>query len=247
MIESLLELTKTDFKLRYKSTLFGYLWSVLNPILMLVTLYIVFSHVMRLEIMHYQVFLLIGIISWNFFAEATTLSMNSLIAKADLIKKTNFPVELIVFSSCLLSLITMVISLIILLIMMIVFGITFRWIMLLSAMYLFFLFILVLGISYFLSAFYLFFRDLAHIWNFLLLVGFWLTPIIYSELQIPAIYRKIYMLNPIARIINHLRDSLLNNYFSFEQTMITTIICFSALFIGVYLFNKHSSRFAEEL
>jgi lipopolysaccharide transport system permease protein len=246
-INTLIELTKSDFKLRYKNTYFGLIWYVMNPILMLTTLYVVFSIVMKINLPFYQIFLLIGIIVWNFFVEATTLSMNSLISKSELIKKMKFPTELLVMSSCLLSLTNLVINLIILWLMMAYFGISFHPFMLISVFYLFLLFILVLGISYFLSSFYLFFRDLSHIWSFLLMLGFWVTPIVYSEMQIPIEFRKYYMLNPLARLINHLRDSLLNNYFSVEQALITLIVCFSILLLGIFFFTKSSSKFAEEL
>ncbi len=246
-IRNLIELTKSDFKLRYSNNLFGYLWSVLNPLLMLITLYLVFSIIMKLDIEFYQIFLLIGIIVWNFFVDATTSSMNSLIAKADLIKKMRFPIWLIIISSCLISLTNLIISLIILVAMMVYFGVSFNNVMILSFVYLLILFMFVLGISYLLSAVYLFFRDLIHIWSFLTLIGFWITPIIYSELQVPIIYRKYYMLNPLSRIINHLRDSLLYDYFSLEQTIITLIICIIILIIGIFLFDRFSSNFAEEL
>jgi lipopolysaccharide transport system permease protein len=246
-INSLIELTKTDFKLRYRNAFFGYIWSVLNPLLMLITLYTVFSIIMKSDIEFYEIFLLIGIITWNFFVEATTLSMNSLISKSELIKKMKFPIWLIVLSSCIGSLINLLINIVILILMMAYFRIPFNSLMIISIFYLIILFIFVLGISYLLSAVYLFFRDLIYVWNFITIIGFWITPIIYSELQVSIEYRKYYMINPLARIINHLRDSLLNNFFSLDQTIITIIICISVLILGIFLFNKFSSNFAEEL
>ena len=246
-LNKVIELTKADFNVRYRNTFFGCLWSVISPLLLLVSLYIVFSIVMKLDIENYQIFLLIGIIVWNFFVESTTLSMNSLISKADLIKKMKFPIGILVLSSCLNSLINLLMSSIILVAMMVFFRIRLSPAMLPVLFYVFLLFVLALGISYLLSAFYLFFRDLTHIWSFLTLIGFWITPIIYSETQIPLIYRGAYMLNPLARLINHIRDILLNNYFSLEQTVITVIICYMILIVGIYFFNRHSSSFAEEL
>jgi lipopolysaccharide transport system permease protein len=246
-LRNLIELTKSDFKLRYTNNLFGYFWSIVNPLLMLTTLYLIFSIVIKLNIEYYQIFLLVGILVWNFFVNATTSSMNSLISKADLIKKMKFPIWLIIISACLISLADLIISLLILVLMMFVFGLSFNTVMLLSFAYLFILFAFALGVSYMLSAVYLFFRDLVHIWNFITLIGFWLTPIIYSELQIPLVFRKYYMLNPLARIINHLRDSLLYNYYSFEQTFITLVVCVSVLLFGIFLFDRFSSNFAEEL
>jgi ABC-type polysaccharide/polyol phosphate export permease len=170
-----------------------------------------------------------------------------ILKKSDIVKKMKFPIGSLVISACLISLFNMLISLGLLAIFMLYFGLKIKLMMLLSLVYIFILLLFIVGISYFLCFIYLYFKDLVHIWNFILLIGFWLTPVMYSEKQIPFEYKKYYMINPLARIISHLRDAILNNYYSFEQTLITLIICLIIFFLGIFLFKKISTKFAERL
>lgn len=242
------EFTIDNFKLKYKNSSIGYLWSILTPLLMLATLYVVFSIIMKLDVPHYQLFLLIGIIFWNFLSEATTTSMNLLLAHGNLIKKINFPNYVIVVSSCLSSFISLLLNLIIFFLFTFIFNVKLTAIAITLPFYLIELFIVVLGISFFLSALYPKFRDLSHIWSFLLLIGFWVTPIIYRETMVPEKYLKYYMLNPFARLINETRDILIYNYTpEFRQVLITLTICILIFVLGLLFFRKKSPYFAEEL
>ena len=242
------EFTLNNFKLKYKNSSVGYLWSVLTPLLMLATLYIVFSIIMKLDVPHYQLFLLIGIIFWNFLSEATTASMNSLLEHGNIIKKMNFPNYVLIVSSCLSSFITLLLNLIIFFLFTIIFKVKLTAIAIILPFYLIELFILVLGISFFLSALYPKFRELSHIWSFLLLIGFWVTPIIYKETMIPEKYLRYYMLNPLARLINETRDILIYHYTPMlNQVLITLIICVLIFVFGFLFFRKKSPYFAEEI
>jgi len=242
------EFTLNNFKIKYKNSSVGYLWSVLTPLLMLITLYIVFSIIMKLDVPHYQLFLLIGIIFWNFLSEATTTSMNSLLEHGNIIKKMNFPNYVVVVSSCLSSFITLLLNLIIFFLFTIIFNVKLTAIAIILPFYLIELFILVLGISFFLSALYPKFRELSHIWSFLLLIGFWITPIIYSETMVPEKYLRYYMLNPLARLINETRDILIYHYTPMlKQVLITLTICLLIFVLGFLFFRKKSPYFAEEL
>ena len=242
------EFTIDNFKLRYKNSSIGYLWSILTPLLMLATLYVVFSIIMNLDVPHYQLFLLIGIIFWNFLSEATTTSMSLLLAHGNLIKKINFPNYVIIVSSCLSSLISLLLNLIVFFLFTLIFNVKLTAIAIILPFYLIELFILVLGISFFLSALYPKFRELSHIWSFLLLIGFWATPIIYRETMVPEKYLKYYMLNPMARLINETRDILIYHYTpELRQVLITLIICILIFVLGLLFFRKKSPYFAEEL
>jgi len=242
------EFTINNFKLKYKNSSVGYLWSILTPLLMLATLYIVFSIIMKLDVPHYQLFLLIGIIFWNFLSEATTISMNSLLAHGNIIKKMNFPNYIIVLSSCLSSFISLLLNLIIFFLFTLIFKVKLTITSIILPFYLVELFILVLGISFFLSSLYPKFRELSHIWSFLLLIGFWVTPIIYRETMVPEKYLKYYMLNPLARLINETRDILIYYYTPMlRQVLITLIICILIFALGFLFFRKRSPYFAEEL
>jgi lipopolysaccharide transport system permease protein len=114
--------------------------------------------------------------------------------------------------------------------------------------YLFEIFIFSLGVSFLLSSLYPKYRELQHIWSLLLLIGFWVTPIIYSEKMVPEKYLKYYMLNPLARLINETRDILIYHYSpEIKQMMITFFICIGIFIIGFLFFKKREAHFAEEL
>jgi ABC-2 type transport system permease protein len=116
----LAELVKSEFKLRYQNSFLGYFWTLIKPLLLFGVIYLVFSVFMQSPIPNYPVYLLLGIILWNFFAEATLIGMNSLMAKRDLITKIFFPRSIIIFASTLSSLVTLLLNLVIFFIFMIV-------------------------------------------------------------------------------------------------------------------------------
>ena len=241
-------LTLSDFKLRYKGSLLGLLWSFLKPLLMLLIFYVVFSLIIKLEINNYALFLFLGIILWNFFADSTTLSMNNLLSKRDLIKKVYFPREVLVISSCLNSFLNLLFSLFIFIISLFLFKIKITIYFLLFIPILISLFILSLGFSYLLSGLYVKYRDLDHLWGILLSIGFWITPIAYSIDFVPKNYLTLYMLNPLARIITDSKNLLIYNKIdSIWSILITFLMSIAIYLLGYYIYKKRSLYFAEEL
>jgi len=244
----IMEFTANNFKLKYENGFLGYLWSIITPLIMLATLYIVFSLIMKLDVPNYQLFLLIGIILWNFLSDSTTTSMNSIIESASMIKKINFPKYIIVVSSCLSSFISLLLNFLVLFIFTLILRVEVGFLAILLPFYLFEIFIFSLGVSFFVSSLYPKHRELQHIWSIFLLIGFWITPIIYSEKMVPERYLKYYMLNPLARLINETRDILIYNYsLEFKQIMITFFICIGVFIIGFLFFRKREAYFAEDL
>ncbi len=248
------QLAISDFKVKYKNSVIGYLWSLLVPLLMLATLYVVFSIIMKLKVEHYQLFLLLGILLWNFFGDATRESMHSLKSKENLLKKINFSKRIIVLSSCLTSLFTLGLNMIVFFIFMVIFKVSFSWTILMFLFYLINLIFLVLGFSFGLSALNMKYRDISHIWEIFLIIGFWITPIIYPITQIDYKYIKFYLLNPMARIIDGSRDALIfhhvPNLFAFgtiKHLGITLLMCIGVFIIGYAIFKKRASHFAEEV
>ena len=246
--ELILEFAINDFKLKYRNTTFGYVWSVIQPLSMLLALYVVFTFVMKLNVPFYQIFLLIGIIVWNFFSEATTKSLYSLEANRNLLKKHSVHPAIMIISSCLSSLISLLPGIFILFLMMLMFGIKLELMSLFFILHLVLLFLFTIGISLIVSAIYLFFKDITHIWSFISLIGFWISPIIYPETTIPPAFRKFYMINPLARVISHLRNIFIYDYLdSGEQILISIMICLGVLFFGLYVFDRASHNFGDRL
>ena len=240
----------TDFKIKYDNSVLGYLWSLLKPLLMFGTLYLVFSVFVRWQVEHYRLYLLLGIILWNFFSEVTLNSMVMLEGKGPILKKISFPRWIIVLSSSLTSLLTLLLNLIVFFIFYILSAVHPKWTLFLLLLYLVELYLLSLGLALCLSALYPKFRDVHHIWSVFMQLGFWITPIIYPVSIVPIKFHKIIFLNPMARIIQGCRDSVIGNSTQF-LTLNSHIIIIGAIcilfFFGLSLFNRLSPYFAEDL
>lgn len=242
------ELIRTDFKLRYHGSYLGYLWSFLKPLMMFGVLYVVFSKFLRIDYPDYPFHLFLGIILWNFFAEATTGAMSSIIEKGGLIKKIYFPREIVVFSSVAVSFIVLISNLIVFGIFYLFANLAFDLNMFFFLLYLLQLCIVTLGVAFFLSALYPKLRDLLHIWQVLLQVGFWATPITYTLQIVPPKYITLIMANPLAGIINNSRIALINHQSpdvgSFLYALAAGIILLTS---GYFLFSRRAPFFAEEV
>jgi ABC-type polysaccharide/polyol phosphate export permease len=245
----LAQLALSDFKLRYNNSVLGYLWSLLNPLMVFGVYYLVFSVFMRFEgIAHYQLYLLLGILLWNYFAESTTSGMASIQYKASLISKINFPKWMIVVASNLTSTLTLMINLVIFSVFFVVSGASFLSGIIFFPIYLVQLVVFSLGVSFILSSYYLKYRDLMHIWGILIQAFFWLTPIIYPINIIPENIRRYFMLNPMARIIDGSRSVLIYGGMPERSGVIVASAVIAAILLaGMAVFSRRSRKFAEEI
>ncbi len=241
------QFTITDFKLRYSHSILGYLWSLLNPLIMFGVLYFVFSVFMRFGgIEHYQVYLLSGIILYGFFSETTNSGMTSLLTKSSLLNKVNFPRIIIPLSSILTNTITILLNMIILSIFIAFSGVKVKYSAFFGLLTLFELIILSFGVSLFLSSFYLKFRDLSHIWGVLLQLGFWATPIIYPIDIVPGKYHILFRINPMARLIINFRMVVIMSQVPGIRNIIYNFIMVFLFFIlGFIVFQRRQKYFAE--
>ena len=240
----------TDFKVKYDNSALGYLWSLLKPLLMFGTLYLVFSVFVRWDVENYKLYLLLGIILWNFLSEITLNSMVLLEGKASIMKKIYFPRWIIIIASSLTSLLTLLLNIIVFFFFFIFSGTHFRPSALLLVPYLIELYVLSVGIALLLCALYPKFRDIHHIWEVFVQLGFWATPIIYPISIVPQKYHTFIFLNPMARIIQGSRQAIMGqqgDFVGFTNHFI--IISVAAVFFlaGLALFNKLSRSFAEDL
>jgi ABC-2 type transport system permease protein len=168
------ELVRTDFKLRYQGSALGYIWSLLRPLLLFVILYIVFVKLLKLGngVPHYPVYLLVGIVMWNYFYEMTVLSLGSIVSRGDLIRKISIPRWSIVLSTSISATINLLLNILVIIVFMIINHVPVDrgmvWLPLLFVeVYLF-----ALGLSLFLSAAFVKYRDISYIWEVLLQAGF---------------------------------------------------------------------------
>ena len=252
------ELVRTDFKLRYQGSVLGYAWSLLKPLLLFAILYIVFVRFLKLGkgVPHYPIYLLLGIVMWNFFTEMTSQSLGSIVARGDLIRKISIPRWIIVFSSSISALINLGLNLIVVLVFMVFNRVdvleTSLWLpLILIEVYLF-----ALGCSLILATLFVRFRDISYIWEVLLQAGFYLTPILYPLTAIPNVtIQKLLLLNPMAQAIQDARHGVIthetitmHNLYNNQLFRLIpfAVVAFSVV-IGLLYFKKHSKYFAEEI
>jgi ABC-2 type transport system permease protein len=254
----LAELVRTDFKLRYQGSVLGYAWSLLRPLLLFLILYIVFAKFLRLGkgVPNYPIYLLLGIVIWTFFADMTSQSLGSVVARGDLIRKIRIPRWIIVVSSSIAALINLGLNLIVVLIFMFFSKtdllITSLWLPLILLE----VYILGFGLSLLLSAWFVKYRDVSYIWEVIIQAGFYATPILYPLALITnATYQKILLLNPMAQAIQDSRYSVVthqtltmqNVYHSNWIRLIPIATCLIFLVVGVLYFRKEAKNFAEDL
>src|SRR5665213_2934141 len=155
------ELVRTDFKLRYQGSVLGYAWSLLRPLLLFIILYVVFVKFLKLGngVPHYPVYLLLGIVLWNFFVEMTVMSLGSIVGRGDLIRKIRIPRWMIVFSSSISALINLFLNLVVIVIFMFINHVDLLRTTLWLPLILFEIYALALGLSLFLSAAFVKYRD----------------------------------------------------------------------------------------
>lgn len=252
------ELVRTDFKLRYQGSVLGYAWSLLRPLLVFVILYIVFVKFLKLGegVPHFPIYLLLGIVIWNFFNEMTVQSTTSIVGRGDLIRKIRIPRWMIVFSSSLSALINLGLNLIVVVIFMVINGVEVYGTLPLILLSLLEVYLFALGLSLFLSALFVKFRDVSYIWEVILQAGFYLTPILYPLSKITNLMlQKLIMLNPMAQAIQDARYAAVTHaaptiYQVFEggyYKFIPFVIVIVVLVGGLLYFKKEAKYFAENI
>jgi lipopolysaccharide transport system permease protein len=241
-------LTVSDLKVKYQSSVLGFAWSLLNPLLMMLVLYLVFSNVFKANQDYFALYLLIGIVTWRFLANGTSSSMMAIVGKSSLVTKIYIPRQVLVLSTVLSSFISSLLEFLVLFVLIVIFGVKLSPNILLFPFIYIIYFVFVYGVSLALAALYVYYRDLNQIWEVLLQLGFFLSPIVYPLSTVPAEYLNIYMLNPVTVFLQIYRDILL-----YAQTPSLTSIAFVllsaviSLAAGAAVFKRLERRFAEEI
>ena len=238
------ELVSRDLKVKYRRSFLGYLWSLLNPLLMMVVMTVVFSYMFRFEIPNFPLYLICGNTLWTFFNESTTMAMHSVLANGALIRKVYVPKFIFPISRVLSSFVTMSFSLVAILIVMIFTRVPFSYTMLLFPIPLFFLLLFSMGIGMILSALSVFFRDIVHLYGVLTLAWMYLTPIFYPIAALPEEVAGIVKCNPMYYYITFFRDLVLYGQIP-EASMWIWCIASSlvSLLLGLGIFRKLQKNF----
>lgn len=255
------EMVKTDFKLRYQGSLIGHLWSILKPLMLFTIMYLVFIRFLRLDdgTPHYAIGVLLGMVTWSFFQEATNMGMVSIVTRGDLLRKLNFSKEIIVISSVVGAAINYGINLLVVFVFGLINGVHLSWSFLIIIPLFIELAMISAGIAFILAALFVKYRDLGPIWEVVMQAGMYATPVIYSLTFIiqknQVTVAKLMMLNPLAQIIQDLRHyivysgsmrgwDLYNNHIWGVSPYILPVLI---LIIGYTIFHKNAKKFAEIL
>lgn len=238
------QLVSRDFKTKYRRSVLGVFWSFLNPLLTMLVQYVVFSTLFRSAIPNYPVYLLSGIVLFNFFNETTTVGLTSITANAPLITKVYVPKYIYPLTRMLSSGINVALSLIPLFIVTVCTGVLPAPSWLLLVFDLLCLMAFSLGITYLLSTMMVYFRDTQFLWSVVSMIWMYCTPIFYPENIIPAKLLPIYHLNPLYQIIKFARCVLIDRV---SPEPISYLICLAVgvipLLVGVWVFNRKEKDF----
>jgi ABC-2 type transport system permease protein len=250
-------LAVTDFKLRFFGSALGYLWSLVRPLMLFGVLYLVFTHVVKFGsgVAHYPVYLLTAIVLFTFFSETTSRGVTSLVERENLLRKIRFPRLVIPLAVSLHSLFNLGLNLIVVFVFVIASGVDVRatWLELVPLVAL--LAVLATGVSMLLSALYVRYRDMQPIWEVVLQVLFYATPVIYVTSALPPSIREVAVANPLTAILTQMRYALIDSGAPTAADaiggaiylLVPLAIVAIAFALGLWVFTREAPRIAENL
>lgn len=243
------QLVTKDFKLKYRRSVLGVLWSVLNPLLMMVVMSVVFSFLFSSNIENYPLYLIVGNITFSFMSDSTSAALTSFIAAAPLLKKVKvdkfvFPVQKVLF-----ALVNFAFSLIAVAIVMLFFQVMPTWHFIWLPLCLFLLMLFCIGVGMAIGALSVFFRDIIHLWSVIIIAWTYLTPIFWDlslliDKGAPHWIIMLVKINPMYNYLEFMRD-----IFLWQQNPTPTVLlmCIAwaiiALIIGIFVFKKTEHKF----
>lgn len=239
------ELVARDLKVRYKRSALGILWTMLNPLLLMGILAFVFSHILRVTIEHFAIFLLSALVLWTFFAQTTAWSTSCFLSYSPLIKKIYVPQGIFVLATVLAGVVNLLISLVPLAIIMLVVGHPFSPALAFLPVPILLTALFSLGISLALAPLSVMFADVVPIYQVVLTGWMYLTPILYPLTLLPDQYRRILVLNPMTHLVEAFRTPIYMGEIPSANVLITsTAAGFGTLLIGWFIFKRYTDRVA---
>jgi len=255
----LVNLTKKELKVKYRGTVMGFFWSLLNPLLTMLVFSFVFSFILRIGIEDFYIFFLCALLPWNLLSSSVNMSVGSIVANGGLIKKIYFPREIIPLSIVFSNLISFFLEMIVLFIFLIVAKYPFYRLLYFLPLLVIVQLFLVIGACFFFSSINVYFRDTQHLVNIFMMIWFYTTPIIYPLSMVPQRFLKFMVLNPMTPLIEFCRTIFYYSkhgelgFYNFFKTpgtyyfIISLSISLVVFFIGYFTFKKLEGKFAEEI
>jgi ABC-2 type transport system permease protein len=250
-------MSTTEFKRNYFGTVLGYLWSLIRPLMLFAVLLFVFTKIFRLGsgVPNYPIMLLLNIVLFSFFQEATQSAVTSVVAQEGVVRKTQFPRLVIPLAVVFTAFFNLCLNLLVVFAFILVWGVDPTWTWLLFPVALAVLFAFTTAVSMILSVLYVRFRDVLIIWTVMAQVLFYATPILYPIEIVPASYQQIMMSNPLAPIFEQVRVWILDPTAPTAaaaaggtlKLLPTAVLMLAAGAFSIWIFNRNAPRIAEEL
>ena len=250
-------LAATDFKLRFFGSALGYLWSLARPLMLFGVLYVVFTQIVKFgeDVKHYPVYLLTSIVLFTYFSETTAGGVTSLVARENLLRKMRFPRMVIPLSVSLTALFNLGMNLLAVLVFALVSGVRPRLSWLQLPLLVVLLTVLAVGLAMLLSALYVRFRDISPIWDVVLQLLFYASPVLYVLSLVPDSFERAMLANPIAVVLTQMRHAVLDpeapSVFEAIGPDVRLLlplgivaVCFA---LGLWVFMRETPRIAENL
>lgn len=244
----LYELVTREIKLRYKRSVLGIAWSLLNPLAQLLVFNLVFRWILPLNIPNYAAYLFTGLLAWNWFQAALISGAGVIVEHRELVRKPGFPIPVLPVVTVAVNFVHYLLALPILILFLLISKIPIT-LAIISLPVLFAIqFLFTLSLIYFVATLQVTFRDTQYLMGIALLLGFYLTPIFYNVAAIPTKYQAVYRLNPMVGLVEAYHSVLLDgNFPSMNGLLALSLVTMALLYIGYHIFIRASYQFAEEL
>jgi lipopolysaccharide transport system permease protein len=241
------ELTYCEFKLRDQSTLLGFLWTLLAPTVLFIVLYALFVKWMGNHVESFPLYLLVGVVMWNYFSKGTQGGLTAVLQKSSLVTNFIFPRDILVVSSVMTNLLIHLLELSVMVPFLLVWGDHITWLWCLLPVTIAIETLLILGVSFFLARLAVDYKDITRIWEIAIMTGFFVTPIFFPVDIIAPDRRRIIFLNPMAWLITQAREFMVYGRLP-SFTVLAALLLLSAglALAGYWYFKKGEPHFAEK-
>ena len=233
-----------ELRVRYKRSVLGFLWALLNPLLMMAILTIVFSNIVRLPVQSYAVFLLSALLPWTFFSQALSYSVESIVGNGALLQKVRVDKSVFPVAAVISNILNLFFSLVPMVAILLLLRFPLHWTWIYLPVPLLALFLFTLGCGFFCAAANVFYRDVSHITQIVLSGWFYLSPVMYSLDFLPQKYRGFFRLNPMLYLLNQFRMAIYYGQMPSPQSVgLSLAIGLMALYLGYVIFRRSEARF----
>lgn len=247
-IELTRELASREIKVRYKQSILGYAWVILNPLAQMLVMAFVFSHIIRFPDLGvpYTLFLYTGLLPWNLMTSSLNTATNSLVENRSLLSKVYFPREIFVISTLTAKIVDFTLASTVLVLFMLYYGTPITWHILWLLPILIIQELFTFGLALLLSSCNLFYRDIQYLLTLILTIWMYLTPVIYPVELMPGSYRWIFQANPMAVLLNAYRQVILSGSTpNLSSLGIALVVSLLLAWVGYRIFKKLEGVFAD--